>query len=87
MSSVGSKEASECLLPGVRGQYFHFVKAASKFGRDDIIIIAADMQLPIEQVKAYSEAFWTYGPTELKQDEWERVVVNVEKGETVCSDL
>eukprot|EP00980_Cylindrotheca_fusiformis_P022389 scaffold9267_cov168-Cylindrotheca_fusiformis.AAC.1 len=63
-----------------RSQYFHFIKACAKFGRDDIPSIAADMDMPIEDVAPYSEAFWKYGPTELK-DEWERVVANIEKGE------
>mmetsp|Transcript_1510 Transcript_1510/g.2171 ORF Transcript_1510/g.2171 Transcript_1510/m.2171 type:complete len:1046 (-) Transcript_1510:64-3201(-) len=64
-----------------KSQYFHFVKAAAKFGRDDVASIAADMELPVDTVKAYSVAFWTYGPTELKKEEWDRVLSNVEKGE------
>jgi len=64
-----------------RSQYFTFVKLAAKWGRDDISSIASDMELPVETVAAYSKAFWKYGPTELKKDEWERVLANVEKGE------
>jgi len=64
-----------------RSQYFHFAKAMAKFGRDDIASISADMDLPFELVSAYSEAFWTYGATELKKEEWERVKASVEKGE------
>jgi len=64
-----------------RSQYFHFVKACAKFGRGDFVNIAADMELPVDFVKAYSQAFWSYGPTELKKDEWERNVSNIEKGE------
>lgn len=63
-----------------RSQYFHFIKANAKFGRDDIEAIAADMDMPVEEVAPYSKAFWQYGPTELK-DEWERVVSSIEKGE------
>jgi SWI/SNF-related matrix-associated actin-dependent regulator of chromatin subfamily A member 5 len=63
-----------------KSQYYHFVKAAGKFGRDDIANIAADMDMPEEAVAAYSEAFWKYGATELKS-EWERVVATIEKGE------
>lgn len=63
-----------------RSQYFHFVKACAKFGRDDIASIAADMDMPEEAVAPYSEAFWKYGPTELK-DDWERVVATIERGE------
>ena len=70
-----------------RSQYFHFVKACAKFGRDDIVSIAADMELPVETVRAYGQAFWKYGPTELKKEEWERNNSNIEKGEAVseCS--
>jgi len=64
-----------------RSQYFHFAKAMAKYGREDIAGISADMDLPIELVSAYSEAFWTYGATELKSEEWERVRASVEKGE------
>lgn len=64
-----------------RSQYFHFAKAMAKFGRDDIASISADMDLPVELVSAYSEAFWKYGATELKKEEWERVKASVEKGE------
>jgi hypothetical protein len=63
-----------------RSQYFHFIKAAAKFGRDDIASIAADMDMPEETVAPYSDAFWKYGATELKS-EWERVVGNIERGE------
>ena len=63
-----------------RSQYFHFIKACAKFGREDITSIAADMDMNIEEVAPYSAAFWKYGPTELK-DEWERVVTSIEKGE------
>jgi SWI/SNF-related matrix-associated actin-dependent regulator of chromatin subfamily A member 5 len=64
-----------------RTQYYKFVKACAKFGRDDITSIAADMDMAEEAVAPYSAAFWKYGPTELKKDEWERVVANIERGE------
>jgi len=64
-----------------RGQYYHFVKAATKFGRTDLASISADMDLPIDLVTAYSEAFWQFGPTELKTVEWDRAVNAIEKGE------
>uniref|UniRef100_A0A7S3VCZ0 Chromatin-remodeling complex ATPase chain n=1 Tax=Chaetoceros debilis TaxID=122233 RepID=A0A7S3VCZ0_9STRA len=65
-----------------KSQYFHFVKAAAKFGREDISSIAADMDMGMEKVAAYSQAFWAYGANELKQDEWERAMGSIEKGET-----
>eukprot|EP00567_Pseudictyota_dubia_P012407 CAMPEP_0197443846 /NCGR_PEP_ID=MMETSP1175-20131217/9482_1 /TAXON_ID=1003142 /ORGANISM="Triceratium dubium, Strain CCMP147" /LENGTH=1531 /DNA_ID=CAMNT_0042974537 /DNA_START=443 /DNA_END=5038 /DNA_ORIENTATION=+ len=64
-----------------RSQYFNFVKACAKFGRDDLSSIAAEMEIPLEDVTAYSEAFWKYGPSELKKDEWERAMTNITKGE------
>jgi len=38
------------------------------------------MDMSEEAVAPYSEAFWRYGPTELK-GEWERVIGNIERGE------
>lgn len=79
-----AQEKRELLAEGFgtwsRSQYYHFVKACAKFGRDDIASIANDMDMPQEEVGPYSEAFWRYGPTELKS-EWERVVGNIERGE------
>jgi len=64
-----------------KSQFFHFVKATTMFGRDDHANIASECSLPEDVVKAYSIAFWEYGPTELKSDEWERVKTQIEKGE------
>lgn len=64
-----AKEKNELLAEGfedwTKSQYFSFVKAATKYGRTDITSIAAELDLPVENVQAYSEAFWAYGPTEL----------------------
>ena len=79
-----AQEKLELLAEGFgewsRSQYYHFVKACAKFGRDDIASIAADMDMPEEAVAPYSESFWKYGPSELK-DDWERVVATIERGE------
>lgn len=64
-----------------RSQYFKFVQACAKFGRDDLVSIAGEMELPLEDVTAYSEAFWNYGSAELKKDEWDRAMSNITKGE------
>ena len=64
-----------------RSQFFHFVKASTMLGRDDFSNIATEMGMPVEVIKAYSQSFWEYGPTELKSDEWERVKTQIEKGE------
>lgn len=63
-----------------RSQYYHFIKACAKYGRDDFAKIAFDMDRLEEEIEAYSEAFWKYGSTELK-NEWERVVANIQRGE------
>lgn len=68
-------------LSWTKSQFFHFVKATTMFGRDDLPNIAAEMGMPVDVIKSYSEAFWEYGPTELKADEWERVKTQIEKGE------
>ena len=79
-----AQEKRELLAEGFgnwsRSKYFHFVKACAKFGRDDIASIALDLDMPVEEVQPYSEAFWKYGPTELKS-EWERHIANIERGE------
>jgi len=64
-----------------RSQFFHFVKACTAFGRQAFEDIAVEMGMNIDVIKAYSESFWEYGPTELKSDEWERVKAQIEKGE------
>jgi hypothetical protein len=64
-----------------RTQFFQFVKAVSKFGRDDMPSIAADMDMPEHVVAAYSESFWKYGEIELKNEEWERISSMIERGE------
>lgn len=63
-----------------RTEYFHFVKASAKYGRDDFASIAAEMDMSEEAVANYSSAFWSYGPTELKA-EFEKVKTSIEKGE------
>ena len=63
-----------------RTMYFQFVKSCAKFGRDDIVAIANDMDMDVEKVAPYSEAFWKYGPTELKH-EWQRNMKLIEAGE------
>lgn len=64
-----------------RSQFFHFVKASTKFGRHDYENIAVYMDMNLDVIKAYSDAFWQWGPTELKEDEWGRVKSQIEKGE------
>lgn len=86
-----AKEKNELLAEGfedwTKSQYFSFVKAATKYGRTDITSIAAELDLPVENVQAYSEAFWAYGPTELKTAEWERALNMINQGEEVCHFL
>lgn len=64
-----------------RSQFFQFVKAIAKFGRDDMPSIAAEMDMPEHVVASYSVSFWRYGEIELKNDEWERINSTIERGE------
>ena len=64
-----------------RSQYFQFVKACAKYGRDDMVAISGELDMPVERIIAYGKAFWKYAPTELKKDEWERAQQNIIKGE------
>ena len=79
-----AEEKAELLEEGFgnwsRSQFFHFVKCNGKYGRDDIVSIAAELDMSEEQVRPYSVAFWKYGPTELK-GEWERFTNMIERGE------
>jgi len=52
-----------------KSQCYLFVKANAKYGRDDIANIASDMDKQEEEVAAYSNAFFKFGPTELKKEE------------------
>ncbi len=40
-----------------RSHFFHFVKAATMYGRDDLPNIAAKMVMPIDVIEAYALAF------------------------------
>ena len=64
-----------------RSDYYQFVKAVTKYGRDDITSLAAEMDMPEETVAAYCRSFFKYGPQELKKEEWERVSTTIERGE------
>lgn len=79
-----AQEKRELLAEGFenwsKSQYYNFVKGCATYGRDDLASIANDMDMPVEEVTAYSRAFWAYGPTELK-NEWEKVVGNIDRGE------
>lgn len=80
-----AQEKNELLDEGFgfmsRSQFFLFVKSCTKFGREDLQSIATEMELPLDTVTAYSKAFWEYGPTELKTNEWERSITAIEMGE------
>ncbi|KAL7558628.1 hypothetical protein ACA910_019459 [Epithemia clementina (nom. ined.)] len=79
-----AQEKAELIAEGFGGwtrtQYFNFVKACAKFGRDDYSSISAELDMPEESIIPYSKAFWKYGPMELKK-EWERVLGTIERGE------
>lgn len=64
-----------------RSEYYQFVKALTKYGREDTTSLAAEMDMPEETVAGYCRSFFKYGPTELKKEEWERVSTTVERGE------
>ncbi|KAL6073870.1 ISWI chromatin-remodeling complex ATPase CHR11 [Balamuthia mandrillaris] len=77
-------EKDELLTQGFadwnRRDFQSFVKACERFGRRDLEAIAQAVESKsLQQVTAYSKAFWKYGPTMLK--DWERVKTNIEKGE------
>lgn len=64
-----------------RSEYYQFIKALTKYGREDITSLSNEMDKPPEIVAAYGRSFFKYGPTELKKEEWERVIKTIEQGE------
>jgi SWI/SNF-related matrix-associated actin-dependent regulator of chromatin subfamily A member 5 len=62
-------------------QFYNFVKASAKYGRQDIASISAELDMPEDAVAEYSVVFWKYALTELKEDEWEQIYTTIERGE------
>lgn len=84
-AEVEEKEqlTSEGFQDWSRRDFTNFVKAAEKHGRDAFEDMSQEW--PVEavrteaEVRAYSNAFWARGPSELA--EWDKVLARIEEGE------
>lgn len=72
-----------------RHHFTAFVKASGKYGRSDYAKIANDVGKPLSAIKTYSEAFWdqNFGKKRFTENEYDRVVKNIEKGEKKIEDI
>jgi SWI/SNF-related matrix-associated actin-dependent regulator of chromatin subfamily A member 5 len=93
-SLVGEQMAAEkaaLLSQGfLRVQRVHFtafLKASARWGRGDYAAIASEIMLSTgnkfdeAEIRQYSETFWSRGALVFDEQEWQRMVRNVEKGE------
>lgn len=80
---------SEGFADWSRHHFTAFVKASGKYGRSDYVKIASDVDKPVSAVKTYSEAFWdqNFGKKRFTENEYERVVKSIEKGERKIEEL
>mmetsp|Transcript_9123 Transcript_9123/g.8154 ORF Transcript_9123/g.8154 Transcript_9123/m.8154 type:complete len:1404 (-) Transcript_9123:63-4274(-) len=68
-------------------QYSNFIKASAKHGRNEFEKISKDIHKPVEEVKKYSEAFWSKGSKIFPPAEWEKNVKAIEKGEKRLEEI
>jgi len=59
----------------------HFLRAAAKYGRNDLENIAKDVGKDLEDVQLYSAAFWERGAHFFEEEEWGKMVTGIERGE------
>jgi len=62
-----------------RVHYNNFVKSSAKHGRHAYEKIAKDVGRPSDEVKRYSETFWSKGPSVFQPTDWDKVAKQVEK--------
>lgn len=63
-----------------RNDFIRFTKGCAKHGRDQLVQITEDMQVKtLEEVKAYSAAFWARGPSLLS--DFDKHLKQIEEGE------
>lgn len=70
-----------------RQDFNNFVKSTAKNGRIAYEKIAKDVRRPPEEIKRYSEMFWTKGSSAFPPAEWDRHVKQIEKGEKKLEEI
>jgi SWI/SNF-related matrix-associated actin-dependent regulator of chromatin subfamily A member 5 len=72
-----------------RQHYSAFIRASAKYGRTELEKIAVEVGKSVEDVKKYAETFWDehIGKERFSENEYERVVKLIERGEKKMEDL
>lgn len=60
-------------------QFNNYIRASAKHGRYNFDKIAKDIHKPIDEIKRYSETFWSKGAAAFPTADWERIVKSIEK--------
>ena len=93
LSEEQKEEKASLLAEGFsdwsRHHYNAFVKASGKYGRSSYAKIANDVGKPVSAVQTFSEAFWDedFGKKRFAENEYDRVVKLIEKGEKKIEDV
>mmetsp|Transcript_26415 Transcript_26415/g.29220 ORF Transcript_26415/g.29220 Transcript_26415/m.29220 type:complete len:1157 (+) Transcript_26415:57-3527(+) len=80
---------SEGFTGWTRQHYSAFVRSSAKFGRAELEKVAFEVGKLLEDVKRYAESFWdeNIGKARFSQNEYERVVKLIERGEKKMDDI
>eukprot|EP00667_Euglena_gracilis_P000745 EG_transcript_744 len=86
LTSAELREKERLLREGFpewrNGDYHRFVKAVVECGRDDLEGICRQMaDKEPGEVRRYSAAFWSLGPTRLPESDWNRALKRIEKAQ------
>jgi SWI/SNF-related matrix-associated actin-dependent regulator of chromatin subfamily A member 5 len=71
-----------------RHDYSAFIKASSKYGREALTKIAAEIGKPEPDVQKFAAAFWgELGKSRFSEHEYDRVVKMIERGEKKIAEV
>ncbi len=62
-----------------KNHFNNYIRASAKHGRNEAEKIAKDVGRSVDEVRRYSDSFWTKGPTEFQPQEWDRITKQIEK--------
>jgi len=80
---------AEGFIDWSRHHYTAFLKGSGRYGRTNYAKIANEVGKPASAVETYAKAFWDeeYGKKRLGENEYERAVKHIEKGEKKIDDI
>ena len=64
-----------------RAHFNAFLRGCFKHGRDDVEAIAEEVGVSAEEISRYTDSFWKKGPEVFGDNDWGRMIRNIEKGE------